>query len=53
MNDLKRCKELGSVYFAREAAKFEIQQPPEPFVGNTGDTNRVKVGRSDSNVESA
>lgn len=52
MNDFKRCKELRSVYFAREAARFETQQSPDPFVGSTGDTNRVK-GRSDSNVESA
>lgn len=51
MNDLKRCKELGSVYSAREPARFDTQQSPDPFVGNTGDTNRVK-GRSDSNVES-
>lgn len=47
MNDLKMCKELRSVYFACEAATFEIQQPPDLFAGNAGDTNRVK-GRSDS-----
>lgn len=44
MNDLKRCKELGSVYFACETARFETQQSPDPFAGNTGDTNRVKGG---------
>lgn len=47
MNDLKRYKELGSVYFAGEVARFKTQQSPELFVGNTGDTNRAKGG-SDS-----
>lgn len=31
MNDLKMCKELRSVYFAREAARFEIREPPDLF----------------------
>lgn len=29
MNDLKRCKELRSVYFAHEAAICQTQQSPD------------------------
>lgn len=40
MNDLKRCKELRSVYFAHEAAIRETQQSPDLSVENP---NSLKV----------
>lgn len=40
MNDLKRCKELRSVYFAHEAAICQTQQSPDLSAENP---NNLKV----------